>query len=229
MDTMKTKFLYSVIAIMVLAMVISCGNQYGGKWIAKIDDETITDNELNAYYYAQMKSIYNLPKEEIDKLAQDPAQLERNPLLNKNNFLEQMIQQRLVYKKAIDDGTLKNEELKTLLDISKEGLVVQYYIREKFKNDISIAPQEVEMIYNQQRARFKGVPIDQAEMYIKQQLFQQKLNMKIKELVDTLRDEKKIEKNMDLLRKELSTQSPIQQAPQQIPQPQQQMQNPLAK
>ncbi|HXK66680.1 MAG TPA: hypothetical protein PK348_10455, partial [Spirochaetota bacterium] len=170
-----------------------------------------------------------LPKEEIDKLAQDPAQLERNPLLNKNNFLEQMIQQRLVYKKAIDDGTLKNEELKTLLDISKEGLVVQYYIREKFKNDISIAPQEVEMIYNQQRARFKGVPIDQAEMYIKQQLFQQKLNMKIKELVDTLRDEKKIEKNMDLLRKELSTQSPIQQAPQQIPQPQQQMQNPPAK
>ncbi len=54
-----------------------------------------------------MKSIYNLPKEEIDKLAQDPAQLERNPLLNKNNFLEQMIQQRLVYKKAIDDGILK--------------------------------------------------------------------------------------------------------------------------
>ncbi|HOE21340.1 MAG TPA: SurA N-terminal domain-containing protein, partial [Spirochaetota bacterium] len=165
---MKTKILYSFIAITILAMAISCGNQYGGKWIAKIDDETITDNELNAYYYAQMKSIYNLPKEEIDKLAQDPAQLERNPLLNKNNFLEQMIQQRLVYKKAIDDGTLKNEELKTLLDISKEGLVVQYYIREKFKNDISIAPQEVEMIYNQQRARFKGVPIDQAEMYIKQ-------------------------------------------------------------
>jgi len=228
---MKTKILYSFIAITILAMAISCGNQYGGKWIAKIDDETITDNELNAYYYAQMKSIYNLPKEEIDKLAQDPAQLERNPLLNKNNFLEQMIQQRLVYKKAIDDGTLKNEELQTLLDISKEGLVVQYYIREKFKNDISIAPQEVEMIYNQQRARFKGVPIDQAEMYIKQQLFQQKLNMKIKELVDTLRDEKKIEKNMDLLRKELSTQSPIQQAPQQeqVPQPQQQMQNPPAK
>lgn len=228
---MKTKFLYCAIAIMVMAMVISCGNKYGGKWITKIDDETITDNELNAYYYAQMKSIYNLPKEEIDKLAQDPAQLERNPLLNKSNFLEQMIQQRLVYKKAIDDGILKNEELKTLLDISKEGLVVQYYIREKFKNDIAISPQEVEMVYNQQRTRFKGVPIDQAEMYIKQQLFQQKLNMKIKELVDTLRDERKIEKNMDLLRKELSTQSPMQQAPQQgqVPQPQQPMQNPPAK
>ncbi|HPP48981.1 MAG TPA: hypothetical protein PLO73_03335, partial [Spirochaetota bacterium] len=134
------------------------------------------------------------------------------------NFLEQMIQQRLVYKKAIDDGILKNEELNTLLDISKEGLVVQYYIREKFKNDITIAPQEVEQIYNQQRARFKGVPVDQAEMYIKQQLFQQKLNMKIKELVDTLRDEKKIEKNMELLRKELNTQAQsqeTQQAPQQ--------------
>ena len=112
--------------------------------------------------------------------------------------------------------------MNTLLDISKEGLVVQYYIREKFKNDITIAPEEVEMIYNQQRARFKGVPVDQAEMYIKQQLFQQKLNMKIKELVDTLRDEKKIEKNMELLRKELNTQTqaPQQQAPQQAPQQQ---------
>ena len=48
MDTMKTKILYSFIAITILAMAISCGNQYGGKWIAKIDDETITDNELNA-------------------------------------------------------------------------------------------------------------------------------------------------------------------------------------
>ncbi|MDH7555228.1 MAG: SurA N-terminal domain-containing protein [Spirochaetota bacterium] len=216
---MKTKIFYSVIAVMIFALAISCGNKYGGKWIAKIDSDEITDNELNAYYYAQMKSIYNLPKEEIDKLAQDPAQLERNPLLNKNNFLEQMIQQRLVYKKAIDDGILKNEELNTLLDISKEGLVVQYYIREKFKNDITIAPQEVEQIYNQQRARFKGVPVDQAEMYIKQQLFQQKLNMKIKELVDTLRDEKKIEKNMELLRKELNTQAQSQE-PQQAPQQQ---------
>lgn len=216
---MKTKIFYLVIAVMIFALAISCGNKYGGKWIAKIDSDEITDNELNAYYYAQMKSIYNLPKEEIDKLAQDPAQLERNPLLNKNNFLEQMIQQRLVYKKAIDDGILKNEELNTLLDISKEGLVVQYYIREKFKNDITIAPQEVEQIYNQQRARFKGVPVDQAEMYIKQQLFQQKLNMKIKELVDTLRDEKKIEKNMELLRKELNTQAQSQE-PQQAPQQQ---------
>lgn len=217
---MKRKIFYSLIAVIICALAISCGNKYGGKWIAKIDNDEITENELNAYYYAQMKSIYNLSKEEIDKLAQDPAQLERNPLLNKNNFLEQMIQQRLVYKKALDDSILKNEELNTLLDISKEGLVVQYYIREKFKNDITIAPEEVEMIYNQQRARFKGVPVDQAEMYIKQQLFQQKLNMKIKELVDRLRDEKKIEKNMELLRKELNTQTqiPQQQAPQQAPQ-----------
>ncbi|MGQ9842082.1 MAG: SurA N-terminal domain-containing protein [Spirochaetota bacterium] len=217
---MKTKIFYSLIAVIICALTISCGNKYGGKWVAKIDNDEITDNELNAYYYAQMKSIYNLTKEEIDKLAQDPAQLERNPLLNKNNFLEQMIQQRLVYKKALDDSILKNKELNTLLDISKEGLVVQYYIREKFKNDITIAPEEVETIYNQQRARFKGLPVDQAEMYIKQQLFQQKLNMKIKELVDRLRDEKKIEKNTELLHKELNTQTPIpqQQAPKQAPQ-----------
>ena len=80
-------------------------------------------------------------------------------------------------------------------------MVVGYYVREKFKHDIEPTQKEVEDIYISE-SEVQGVPVDQAEMFIKQQLQQQKLQIKIRDLVEKLRDEKGIRKNSELLEKE---------------------------
>ena len=40
-------------------------------------------------------------------------------------------------------------------------------------------------------------------MYIKQNIYQQKMQMKLREMVENLREESKIEKNTELLRKKI--------------------------
>ena len=187
------------ILFFVSFIVISCNNKFSGEWVAKIDGDTVTIDQLEIYYYAQQKSIYNITKVEIDKLASDPASLEKNPTLNKQEFLEQLIRQRLVYKQAFEEGLLKNPEVDALIKMAEEAVVVGYYVREKFKDEISVTDEEVEKIYSQKRSNFKGVPIEQAELYIKQQVLQQKLQLKIRELVESLREKSKIEKNASLL------------------------------
>ena len=127
----------------------------------------------------------------------------KNPTLNKQEFLEQLIRQRLVYKKAVSDGIAKDNEVEALMQMAKEAVVVGYYVREKFKNEIEPTNDEVESVYRQQGARFRGVPADQAETFIRQQLQQQKLQVKIREMVEALRDEKGIKKNTEFLKKEM--------------------------
>jgi hypothetical protein len=121
-------------------------------------------------------------------------------MLNKAEFLEQLIRQRLVYNKAVDEKVLKNQDLDAMIQMAKEAIVLQFYIREKFKNEIAISPQEVEEIFTKQKERFKGVPGDQAEMFIRQQVFQQKLQMKAGELLQNLRDQSGVKKNLEPLK-----------------------------
>ena len=198
---MKIKNFFILISFMILSsLIFSCGKD--SKWVAKIKGDKITMGELNSSYYGQQKSIYdNLSNEEIDKLASNHEELQRNPTLDKREFLETLIKQRLVYNKAVDDGILKNKEVKSLIQMAQEAVVVGYYVKNKFKNQVEVTDQDISKMYADQKVRFKGVPIEQAELYIKQQLTQKKLQLKVRDLVETLKEEGGIEKNLDLITK----------------------------
>ena len=192
-----------ILAISVLAF-LSCGKKNsfdGGEWIAKINNDVITENMLNSFYYAQQKQIYNGTNEDIDKLAADPESVAKNPTLNKAEFLENFIRQRLVYNKAVKDGMLDDNEVKAHIEMAKEAVVVAQYVKTKFKDDIAVSEEEIGEMYSKNRERFKGAPIEQAEQYIQQQLYQQKLQMKLRELVENLKEQSIIEKNTALLQK----------------------------
>ena len=201
----KNIFIVSGILLLssMLLLITACNGAFSGEWVAKINGETITQEELDNYYYAQHKSMMNLSKEEIDKLATNPSATAQNPLLNKQEFLEQMIRQQLVYQEAVDAGALKNDEVEALIDMTRQSVVMGWYVKDKFKDDIDISQDEIEQVYARQRSRFQGVPIEQAEMYIKQNIHQQKMQMKLREMVENLREESKIEKNTELLRKKI--------------------------
>jgi len=182
---------------LVIALFPGCGK---GEWIVKIDGEALTVQELDQLYYAHHKQIlqqfkFDISNEDVDKFAADFTTMKRLPTLNKEIFLNEVINQRLMYQKAVDAGALKSPEVEAMIKVAHDTAVVQYYIREKFKNEIAVSDQEVEAFYNENRANFKMEPIDQAEKKIRQYLSSQKLLKKMKKMVDDLKDIARIEKN----------------------------------
>ncbi len=176
--------------------IISYGED--SQWVAKINGETIALSKLNSFYYAQQKSIYNkLSNEEIDKLSANYDELKKNPSLDKREFLENLIKQRLVFNKAIDDGMLKNEEVNSLIEMAKEAVVVGYYMKSKYKDQIEVTDHDVNKAYIAQESRFKDIPIEQAKQQIKQKLTQQKLQLKLRDFVETLKEKSEIKRNLD--------------------------------
>ncbi len=203
----RTPLCAFITALISLTLLSSCKKQYSGEWVAKIEGESITLDELNTMYYAQHKHLLNISREEIDKFSKDPELVKRMPTLNKQFYLDELIKQKLIYNKAVKDGILDKEEMQAVIQIAKEGAIVQAYIKEKFRDDIKVTDEEVEMIYAKERnKRYKGVPIDQAERHIKQYLMSRKMQTKLIELVENLREQSRIEKNEDVL-KELTTTS----------------------
>jgi len=186
-----------VCAVSIILLAPGCGK---GEWIMKIDGSALSISELDELYYAHHKQIlqqlkFDVTNEDIDKFAADIMTVKRLPTLNKEIFLNEVINQRLIYDKAVEAGVLKNAEVKAMMKIAQDTAVVQYYIREKFKNDLAVTDQEVEAFYNENRANFKMEPIDQAEKKIRQYLGSQKLLKKMKKFVDDLKDVARIEKN----------------------------------
>ena len=94
---------------------ISCKKE----WAAKIDGEAISMEEFNKFYYLQSKMMTNIEtNEEIDKLAASP-EYANHPLLSKAGFLEHIIAQKLLYKKAMEDKSIDHDELNTVIEMIK--------------------------------------------------------------------------------------------------------------
>lgn len=171
-------------------------------WVAKIDGKEISVEEFENLYYAQNMNAYNAAtRDDIDKIAAEPSQVQRNPLLARGTFLDEVIKQRLVYNEAVAEKMLEKEDLKANMQLQMESICTWYYVKHKFANDIEVSDAEVAQVYQQQQGRFKGVPITSAEAYIRQGLKGEKLRMKNQKLISDLKDEARIEKKTELLTK----------------------------
>ncbi len=184
--------LLSFILLAVILPMVSCNS--GGEVAAKIDGEVITVGELNQFYYTQNKMLTNLKtNEEIDKLASDPAYA-RHPYLNKASFLDQLISQKLLYKKAFEDKSIDQEELKTMVEMTKVQTVSQYYLGQKLKDRITVTDKEVNDYYAKNRKRFAGRTANDATQMIKQQIFQYKSRKEANQYIMELMAESKVNK-----------------------------------
>lgn len=180
-------------------LFLSCDKktQKSGEWAVKIDDEVITIDKFNSYYYTQNKLALNLASnEEVDKLAANPSTLrpEYKQTLIKSNFLDHLVAQKLLFKKAMNDTKLDRKELNTIVEISKLQLVGQYYLTNILKDEINISQTEIDDFHKQNRSKFRGVPINEADTQIRRYLTLQKFKMKSNEYLMSLIAESKINK-----------------------------------
>ncbi len=191
-----------ILALTVAAssiLFLSCDSKGGksGEWAVKIDDEVVTIDEFNRYYYTQNKLALNLASDkDVDKLAANPSTLrpEYRQTLIKSNFLDHFVAQKLLFKKAMNDPKLDKEELNTIIEISKLQLVGQYYLTNALKDEVSVTQTEIDDFHKKNMSRFRGVPINEADMQIRRYLTLQKFKIKSNEYLMGLIAESKINK-----------------------------------
>jgi len=189
----KTVVVLSLIAVIITSF-LSCKNMFGDA-AATIDGDKITIEELNKLYYVQSKMLTNIDsKEEIDKLATNPAYA-NHPFLNKSNFLEHLIAQKVLFEKAMSDKSIDKDELETLLEMVKIQTAAQYFLSKKLKDKIKITDEEIEKIYSQNRSKFAGRTAEEATNYIKQQVFAQKSRQETNKYIAELLAEHAINKD----------------------------------
>jgi len=133
-------------------------------------------------------------KEEIDKLSNNPAYA-NHPFLNKANFLDHLIAQKVLFEKAMDDKSIDKEELETLLEMVKVQTAAQYFLSKKLKDKIAVTDEEVEKIYSENRSKFAGRTAEEASNYIKQQIFSQKSRQETNKYIAELLAEHAINKD----------------------------------
>ena len=191
---MNIKLLSILTLVTVLSISFTSCNLFSDT-AAKVDGDKITIDELNRYYYIQNKMVTNIEsKEEIDKLAANPAYA-NHPFLNKANFLDHIIAQKLLYKKAMDDKNIDKEELDTLVEMVEMQTVAQYFLGKKLKDKITVTDEEVAKVYNENRAKFAGRTADEATNYIKQQIFASKSRQETNRYISDLVSESAINKD----------------------------------
>ncbi|UCB47236.1 MAG: hypothetical protein JSV25_07455 [Spirochaetota bacterium] len=159
-------------------------------WLAKVDDTTITLNDFEKEFQVH---VYALP---IDDIQKKKYQEDNN---NKKKFLVNLINEYLIYKKALKENYDERSDVQDLLKAVTRRAIIQVYLNDKIEPKLTEIPDEqIEAIYNQNKKLFAGVDIDVARQQIKMQLLQKQYNDHLNELIDSLKGEAKVIKNDDV-------------------------------
>ena len=195
---MKSKIL--LITILFSSLIIGMLACNSGDWAVKIDNDTISIDELNRSYYIFNKTNFQLrTNEEVDQLALNIDSLDPNdqrvPYLIKNNYVEHLIAQRLVYKKAMSDPSLDRKELNTIIEMATMQTVMAFYLSEKFKDKVTVTDAEVEAFYMENRDRLRRAPLsDDLVEQIKQRIILGKSEIASREYMRDIMGESRINK-----------------------------------
>lgn len=185
-----------ILLILAVTMTTTCKKD-GDELAVKIDDEKISINQFNNYYYMFAKMMLNMDKKDVDKAAANP-EIENHPtlnILNKRKFMEFLVSRKLLYIKAFQDDSINKEDLKTIEELSKIQFVSSYYLLQKLKDDIQVTDQEMNEFYTRNKEQLKGMPMnEEMEARIRQQIFSEKLELKSNAFIIDLLGEIKVNK-----------------------------------
>ncbi|HPS59480.1 MAG TPA: hypothetical protein PK514_15365 [Spirochaetota bacterium] len=186
---MKIRYSFlTALFVSAIMFFISCDNPFSREWAAKIGSETITIKDLNRYYYVQNRMMENKEtNEEIDKLAQDPMTSQMHQYLNKQFFLDSLINSKVVYAAAMDDSVIDKEELNTVIELSKYQTVMTYYLTKKLKNKIVVTEEEVNEYYTKYKSKLSKYTANEAIELCRKDLEQRKLYMEMNRYIEELK------------------------------------------
>ena len=174
----------------MLAQAVQKPRQDKDSWVAKVDDTTISIEEFAREFEVH---VYALPidEEEKDRYRSDTS--------NKKKFLVNLINEYLIYNRALKEKYDRKREVQDLIKAVTRRAIIQVYLNDKIEPKLTEIPDEqIETIYNQNKKLFAGVDIDVARQQIRMQLLQKQYNEYLNDLIDSLKGEATVKKNSDL-------------------------------
>jgi len=192
----KSKWAFFILLFIAVSLLSACKKE-GDEVAVKIDNEKITIDQFNKYYYMFAKMMLNMDKKEVDKMAANP-EIENHPtlsLLNKTKFMDFFVSRKLLYIKANQDDSINKDDLNIVADLAKLQFVSSYYLGQKLKDEIKVSDEEVNNFYTKNKDKLKGVPMnDEAINWMKQQVFMEKLEIKSNQFILEILGEIKVNK-----------------------------------
>ncbi len=194
---MKKFTLALMIMLFIAVTMVSGCKKEGDAVMVIIDDEKITLDQFNNYYYMFAKMMLNMDKKEVDKMSANPD-IENHPtlnLLNKSKFMDFLVSRKLLYNKAFSDDSSNKKDLEMIKELANLQFVSSYYLSQKLKDDIKVTEEEKNNFYNRNKERLKGVAMtEEVDNWIKQQVFMEKLEIKSNQFILELLGEAKVNK-----------------------------------
>jgi hypothetical protein len=174
----------------MLAQLKSKKDKNNDQWVVKIDETIINLGEFEREFNVH---VYSLPIDETQKIKYE------SDLNNKKKFLTNLVNEYLIYRKALSEGLNKRKDVQDLLAAVERRAVIQVYLNEKIEPKlVDISDEEIERVYNQNKKLFAGVDIEVAQQQIKMQLLQRQYNDHLNDLIDQLKGEAKVVKNEEI-------------------------------
>lgn len=201
----KLHYLAILVILLSLTMGINCGKK--SQIVAEVEGDKITLDEFNLRFEYYLKSKYYQQPEIIPQA--------RNSMEERKLVLRDMINEKIILKEAQKLKLDKRDDVKNLIKLYTQQIVLNAYIEQYLANDINVTDVEITDFYNKNRDKFRNVDPEYAKRSIRYQLMMQKYDVKITEVLDKLKNLYRINENEAAIRPLYSDTNAMPSVPQQ--------------
>ncbi len=187
---MKKSLLLVILFVFAVSTLTMCGKKE--IIVANVAGEKITLSDFNTRFEYYLQAKY----------AQQPDLIPqaRNSLEERKAVLRDMINEKLILKEAKKLKIDKQEDVKNMIKLSTQQIILKAYIDKFLSKDIKVSEAEIDDFYNKNKKYFKNADPEMARKQIKYQLTLKQYDKKIAELIDKLKNKYTITENDDAIR-----------------------------
>ncbi len=195
---MKKRLYLIILFILVMSSITMCGKKE--VIVANVAGEKITLADFNTRFEYYLQAKY----------AQQPQMIPqaRNSLEERKAVLRDMINEKLILKEAKKMKIDKQEDVKNMIKLSTQQIILKSYIDKFLAKDINVNDADIDAFYDKNKKYFKNADPEMARKQIKYQLTLKAYDKKIAELIDKLKNKYTIQENDDAIRPILQGVSP---------------------
>jgi len=129
------KILLPILIISFIASLAGCGNK-DNRIMAKVDGETITLKDFN---------------DRIEKL---PKQYQDIVKSQKRNYLDDLILEKLLYKKALKANIDKDRETQDIIAEATKKIIIARLVEKEVEKKVTVSDEEVRKYYDEHSEEF---------------------------------------------------------------------------
>ena len=184
--------------IFIISIFIFTLYSYGqnNDWVIRIRNSDGEEKKLFTVndFMSELSNIVvlrGLPTENLNMLLTNDLQLWQ--------FASQLIEQELVYIKAVEEGLDKDEELTSTISKERDNQIAQLYMQKKLRDDFDVVTEEEKrQFFNNNRERLQAtggnnIRYEQVAMAIETTILQERMQKEYDRIISEARTNYKLE------------------------------------